>query len=118
MISRRLVQLTFWSCILIISWLLLAPASDLPPVRIWDKAAHTLAFAGLMLLGGLGHKHSLSLGWIALLLFFYGVGIEVVQHFLPTREFSLADMLANSLGIFLMLPFVTSLERLLKLQYP
>ena len=115
---RRLLQLAFWGALILIAWLAVTPVDKLPPVNVWDKLAHAIAFAALMLLGGLAHRNSIALAWIALLLFLYGAGIELVQHFLPSREFSLEDMLANGIGILLMWPLVAPLGRLLKTQTP
>jgi VanZ family protein len=95
-----------------------APQEELPPVRLWDKAAHALAFAALMLLCAFAYRRRLSLSRIALLLFLFGVAIEIVQFLLPYRQFSLLDMLANSLGILVALPLVLPLEKLLRIQYP
>jgi VanZ family protein len=67
-----------------------------------DKLNHLLAFgtlaalAQLMRSGGLWHSAQHA---AALLL--YGVGIEVAQSFVPGRQASRADVLADGLGIAL-----------------
>ena len=99
MTLRTLAGVCFWLFVLVVSWLVVAPQEELPPLRIWDKAAHTLAFAALMLLSALAYRPRLKLQWIALLLLGFGIGMEIVQHFLPYREFSFLDMVANGLGI-------------------
>ena len=115
---RMLAGGLFWLCMLVISWLVVAPQNELPPVRLWDKAAHALAFAALMLLCAMAYRRRLSLARIAILLFIFGVGIEIVQYLLPYREFSVLDMLANSVGILLAFPFITPIEKLFRIQYP
>lgn len=115
---RTLAGGLFWLSVLVISWLVVAPQEELPPVRLWDKAAHALAFAALMLLCAFAYRQRLSLSRIALLLFLFGVAIETVQFLLPYRQFSLLDMLANSLGILVAFPLVLPLEKLLRIQYP
>jgi VanZ family protein len=108
----------FWLCVLVISWLVVAPQDELPSVKLWDKAAHTLAFAALMLLCAVAYRQRFSLARIALMLFIFGVGIEVVQYMLPYRQFSLLDMLANSVGILVAFPLIVPVEKLFRIQYP
>ena len=72
MTLRNLVGALFWFSMLLVCWILLAQQADLPPLRIWDKAAHTLAFAALMLLSAVAYRPRLKLQWIALLLLGFG----------------------------------------------
>lgn len=69
-------------------------------VDIWnaDKAVHFIAYVWLAILPVLGiasRRQAIiaSLSMIAL-----GVTLEIGQYFLPGRSFSVADMIANSLG--------------------
>ena len=52
-------------------------------------------------------RRNVALGLIAL-----GAGLEVVQYFLPTRSFDLADLLANTTGIAIGLGGAVGLLRL------
>ena len=68
-------------------------------VAVPDKLLHGLAFWVLLLLVDYSWPDSrLGLGKV-LTVFAYGVLIEVVQYFLPYRDFSLADLLADALGM-------------------
>ena len=58
----------------------------------------------------------LLLALLALLLLGFGIGMEIVQHFLPYREFSFLDMVANGLGILLAMPLVIPVESLMQLR--
>lgn len=65
-----------------------------------DKLMHFVGY----LVGGL----SISMAWPrslwwhrALFLLAYSTGIECLQYFLPTRSFSILDIVANSLGLLL-----------------
>ncbi len=67
-----------------------------------DKVNHIAAFAVLALLADLSFpRHGF---WLpkALLLLAYGLGIEVIQYFLPYRTFSLLDLLADAAGVTLL----------------
>ena len=116
MTLRNLAQLFFWGCVALVTTLSLLPPPELPSVDIWDKAAHSIAYGALMLLGGIGYRLRLSLQQIALLLFVFGVAIEIIQYRMPGREFSLQDMLANAIGIVAFLPLILPAERLFRIR--
>lgn len=76
--------------------------NSLPPlVSISDLLNHFVAFVALTLLYTLSYAHTRER--IAFSLVLYAITIEVVQVFLPTRFASLSDILADSLGILLVL---------------
>ena len=80
-----------------------------------DKLSHALAFFALALLTDFSFADSrLGLKKVSAL-FAYGTIIELIQHQLPYREFSLADLVANGMGIFaywLSIPLLRRLPRL------
>ena len=99
---RLIFRLGLWACLVIISFLAFAPlASD--PGTGHDKANHILAFlvlAGLADLAYPGPAPGRGWGkWVSLLA--YGLFIETVQRFLPYREFSGWDLVADGIGIWL-----------------
>ncbi len=63
-----------------------------------DKTNHFLAFFVLYILLSLSYEKLSTLKAFALLLLF-GLQIEIVQHFLPARHFSLLDVVADMVGI-------------------
>jgi len=72
--------------------------STLPPIiSLSDLINHTVAFTVLSLLYALSYSHSLKR--IFLTLIAYGIFIETVQAFLPTRCASIEDVLADSVGL-------------------
>ena len=82
----------------VVSWFALAPQQTLPPVHLWDKLSHAMAFAGLMLLAKCGWKVMRPLAITAGLLG-YGLLIEVLQLWVPGRQFSWLDLVADAAGI-------------------
>lgn len=66
-----------------------------------DKVIHIIVFFGFALLMDLATSREPFWLWKGMPLFFYGVGIEVVQYFTPDRTFSIMDMLADVVGILL-----------------
>ena len=99
---RWIFRLGLWACLALIAFLAFAPlASD--PGTGHDKANHILAFlvlAGLADLAYPGPGPGRGWGkWVSLL--GYGLFIETVQFFLPYREFSGWDLVADGIGIWL-----------------
>lgn len=70
------------------------------PGGLSDKFYHSLAFFVLGVLSALSFPEPGFSYKKCLLLFSYGVLIEVVQYFLPYRSFSFGDMVADAVGIF------------------
>lgn len=78
---------------------------DIPPpvksVMLHDKVTHLIAYAGLMGWFVQIFRHDLTrlvlvLGFVAL-----GISIEFVQGMVPSRQFEVLDMIANSSGVVL-----------------
>jgi VanZ family protein len=76
---------------------------------IYDKLNHFAAFLVLALLLDFSFPNSRFNTDKIILLIAYGVGIEVVQHYLPDRMFSFFDVGADILGLVgygLLIPFL------------
>jgi VanZ family protein len=109
MILRFLWPAILWTIIVLV--LTLIPGRNLPDVRFFqfDKLVHIFIFAVMMLLTCYGLKKisevknrpvaPVRVAMIYSIIF--GIGIEVIQQFVPGRSFSLADVLANCIGVAL-----------------
>jgi VanZ family protein len=95
--ARLLLAIT----LLIVTWLMLSPSVGEGGIPINDKVAHALVFGLLALLAHASWpmRDFDRRFWIALLA--YGLAIEILQHFIPHRSFSLLDLAADGLGIAL-----------------
>ncbi len=65
----------------------------------YDKMNHFIAFVVLAMLLDFSFPNS---GFNAIkitLLIFYGLSLEIIQHFLPYRMFSLFDVVADIVGL-------------------
>ena len=85
--------------LILVTHLATAPLDDLPQVPVNDKLGHFLAFYGLALLADFSFR---ATGYglnKALPLLGYGLLIEIIQHFIPYRDFSLPDLGADALGL-------------------
>ncbi|SEO41648.1 VanZ like family protein [Halorientalis persicus] len=80
----------------------LTPTGPLGLVGV-DKWVHAVGYATLAVLLAYALRATTTrrLVVVAALAIAYGAGIEVVQSFLPFRAFSLADALANAVGVSL-----------------
>jgi len=70
-------------------------------ILVWDKLKHAAAFAALAMLVDFAFPAGRFGAAKMLWLIGYGVMIEVVQYFLPYREPSTLDVLADCVGIAL-----------------
>ncbi len=97
-------RLLLLAMLLVVSWLAFAPVSFADGGLPLDKARHLLAFAALawVAVQGFGHpRKPLTTAAIAAALLAYGVFIEAVQATIPGCHASLADVVADALGIAL-----------------
>jgi len=81
-----------------------------------DKIGHIAVFFILALL--LFKAVKFKRIWQILLLLSYGIGVECIQHFIPYRAGSLADVVADATGLlfFYLLTCNATLRRKLKAQ--
>ena len=85
--------------LLVISYLAFVPKEYPPALSVSDKLNHVAAFLALAFLTDFSFpkiRNILRKTWPLLV---YGVGIEIVQIFLPFRHFSLLDVLADAAGL-------------------
>ena len=102
MIPSSLWRLGFWFCFGLTSYLSLMPQEFLPSgINIWDKLSHSIAFTALALSAAFGWPEKGFVRSVLIPLLLFGVLIEVIQYFIPGREFSLLDMLADAIGIII-----------------
>jgi len=97
-VTRRLARLAFPVALLGVSVLAFIDPGDQPLPGIDDSLQHAVAFFSLAVLALLGWPHR-TLRSIACGLLLYGLWIEAVQWFLPWRECSLLDWLADGAGL-------------------
>ena len=84
---------------------------EMGPRQVSDKLQHALAFYALALLLDFARPRTeFGVRKFAVLMA-YGVAIEFVQYFLPWREFSLLDMVADAVGLLL---YVASIPLLMR----
>lgn len=98
-ISLLVWQFAFGLCALCVLVLALLP-TDVPiPSTGWDKSNHLLAFSVMALLGIRafpGRAIAVLTGLLA-----YGVLIEVLQSFTPSRSADWHDVVADAVGLVL-----------------
>ena len=91
---------------LVLTWLMLTPASGLPEIDLplSDKGAHIIVYALIFVLWARAFQLPAQTGRRAMLLIVsltaYGIAIEYIQEtFVLNRTGDLADVLANLIGL-------------------
>jgi len=97
---HKIFQIMFFICLGVVEFLATTTQHIEIVSSIWDKANHFSAFFVLYILLSLGFLRLSVLLKIILLLLF-GMQIEIVQSFIDGRYFSMLDVVADSIGIFL-----------------
>lgn len=99
-------------CLIVVTTLTVIPLNEFPPAEsINDKVSHLLAFLALALVADYSFPDKNFLMPKALPLLAYGIGIEIVQSFIPYRSFSVLDMAADASGLIVYLLFIPLLNR-------
>jgi VanZ family protein len=94
----RLSKWLFWVALFTIFFLAFSPSADIgPDFEHVDKIKHAIAFLILTLLFMMAYRVGMVRAWFWMLLL--GSLIEVVQYFLPYRDASLLDLMADMVGI-------------------
>jgi VanZ family protein len=96
-----LKQLQFWSLMLACLALSLMPQPPGVFELASDKLWHALAYLVLYLSCQLAYRRQTPHITRFALLLGFSLLIEVLQYFVPHREFSLQDLLANAAGLLL-----------------
>lgn len=94
-------KLQFYLLLIIYTWLGVARTDSLPIPTFNDLLMHFSGYVILMnsCLFAYGTRPSKAAMFSLLLL--YSFGIEVIQYFIPYRDFSLLDLVANGLGLII-----------------
>ncbi len=111
--SSKILQLIWYFCVILDIWLSLSPKATAPiEFKSSDKVYHMLMY---LILGAVPFLFSNNLRKVVLFVIFslsLGITLECLQYFVPNREFSLLDILANEVGILLALLGGTILQRI------
>ncbi len=107
-------RLAFIAGVTVVTVLCLMPADTLPPVPIWDKLAHFVAYGMLATAGGIGYPERRARFAIVLFLLALGIGIEFAQSLVPGRDGSPMDVVANSTGVLIGISAATLLSAVLR----
>ena len=95
--SARLFQ--FWLFLLVTTYLSLTSGPPDALEMFSDKIIHCVGYFLLMLSCDFAYFPHTNLLWKILFLFTFSIIIEVLQHFIPHRELSLLDIVANLTGL-------------------
>jgi len=97
---KHIYQITFFATLLLIVYLATTTREIEVVANSWDKLNHLVAFAVLYLLLSAAYE-SLQIKMRVMLLMAFALQIELVQYFIPGRDFSWLDIVADGIGIFI-----------------
>ncbi|MDH5190085.1 MAG: VanZ family protein [Gammaproteobacteria bacterium] len=101
-------------CLVIVTALTVLPLQEFPPAEnINDKVSHLLAFLALAMVADYSFPKSGFIIPKGLPLLAYGIGIEIVQSFIPYRSFSVLDMVADAAGLLVYMLLIPVLNRII-----
>ena len=103
LLSTRTYKYLFHATLLIVTILFLMPVPQAADSLVNDKLIHALVFFGLSFLFDRAYVGLNSLIYLVPALISYGLLIEVLQGFSGYRMFSLADLIADLVGILVYL---------------
>ena len=101
----------FWLGLIAVTMLSLLPAPYLPMLafNVWDKAQHTLAYAGLALAGLTGRVGRVTVIVIGLLA--HGAAMEFAQALFGWRSGDVLDWCADAVGVIVASVLVWGIRR-------
>jgi VanZ family protein len=100
-VPRWLIVFGFWVPFTFTTYAAFAPDGVPMPFAVSDIVLHACAFTYLTAALWFAH-HSADRGWKpALWMMAYGVAIEAIQSFEPTRDAELKDLVVDAVGILL-----------------
>jgi hypothetical protein len=67
---------------------------------------HMISYFGFAVVAAIAWRSRVGLPMLGMLLMGYGFGLELMQEFVPTRNFRIKDLISNGLGILLGLCWV------------
>lgn len=89
--------------IIIITWMAITPIPEGLQSSVNDKVGHLLAFLYLSFMTHASWSKDTFSWRLRLPLIGYGIFLEVAQYFVPERQFSVADIVADAAGVYLYL---------------
>lgn len=99
MIKARIAKVLFWLSIIVIILVSIQPGASTKFFSGLDKFAHFISFFTITFLFLVAFKLKKPYLSSMILLAAFGLGIEVVQHYLPYRISSWYDFVADITGI-------------------
>ncbi len=83
----------------------------MPEIELWDKLGHFLAYAVLAVGGGMAFLPRRTEVAVGVLLIAYGCIFEIAQVYIPGKSGTIADAIADGLGVVAGMVIVRILRR-------
>ena len=103
---KTLYRINFFLSLLLVMYFSVVPASSIPNIAalsfLTDKMIHALIFLYLSFVG-LNSYFNISKLLLLVMIFSFGLVIEIIHFYHPYRFFEIPDLIANLIGILLAL---------------
>lgn len=110
-LAKNTARGLFFILLILIAYLALTPVSHSVSTLCWDKLNHLAAYFCLGVLADIAFRTGERLFPKLLLLMAYSALIETAQQYIPARQFSLFDILANALGLLMAAALIHALKK-------
>lgn len=103
---QQIFRIAFFLYAGLVIWASIRPGGGPQPIEHFDKVMH-FVFYGLFTIIAAGcSQYKKTFIQLAVFIACYGALMEVFQSFVPSRFMSLADIVANTSGVFIVALFV------------
>ena len=87
---------------IMIGYFSLLPADELElAIDVWDKAVHLFAYGVFAILAWWGFRENKPFYFAVVAIVAYGIALEFAQQYSPGRQLSGLDMVANMIGVLM-----------------
>jgi len=112
---NKLFQISFFIGLIVVEYFTTRTLNTYIVESMWNILILFVSFFALYILLNVSFKIFTTLGKVSMLLVF-ALQIEIVQHFIPNRYFSLLDILAEGIGILVAIVVINFYDKYIKVK--
>jgi len=112
---NKLFQISFFIGLIVVEYFTTRTLNTYIVESMWNILILFVSFFALYILLNVSFKIFTTLGKVSMLLVF-ALQIEIVQHFIPNRYFSLLDILAEGIGILVAIGVINFYDKYIKVK--
>lgn len=106
-----IARIAFIAYGILVVWASIRPGGGPHPIEHFDKLMHFVFYGSFAIIAAWCTDQFRHFVGLAIFIIGYGILMEYLQSFVPSRYMSVADMLANTLGVVTACIFITRWRR-------